>query len=409
MATARVAVPAPVPNPAMPAEGEQAPPPVGPPGDLGDRRRKSSGRSHKRSTSGYVGDVNVHVAAYEGNMEQLQRYVALGGNLEKVDSYEATALLLAAEKGHVDAVRFLLDSGASLAARDEHSYTALHLAAYYGRLNVAELLLQRGAEVSVVDDRGRTPRKLASRKEISKLLAAKEREAMLGVDVFTATERNDVEMVRKYVASRGNLDLKGRSGMTALHVACFNGYSEIARLLLEGGADTSAVDEDQDTPLHYACSNGQTDIISMLLTKGADPTALDGMGRTPGQRNNRPQIQKLLEEESYKSIPKNLAKLRTVTVDLQKRVDSNESLFVQKAIAIKGLRLALEEKDAEIRILKKKILQQDGELKQIKAKIVVADDLFKAIAAAGSGEGQVEAAIAGVVRRSQRGGECTIS
>ena len=78
-----------------------------------------------------------------------------------------------------------------------------------------------------LDDRGRTPRKLASRKEISKLLAAKEREAMLGVDVFTATERNDVESVRKYVASHGNLDVKGRNGMTALHVACFNGFSEV--------------------------------------------------------------------------------------------------------------------------------------------------------------------------------------
>ncbi|CAM9514561.1 unnamed protein product, partial [Phaeothamnion confervicola] len=291
------------------------------------------------------GDVNVHVAAYEGNMEQLQRYVAQGGNLEKADSYEATALLLAAEKGHVDAVRFLLDSGASLAARDEHSYTALHLAAYYGRVGVLELLLKRGAEVSAIDDRGRTPRKLASRKEISKLLAAKEREATLGIDIFAATDRNDAAMVRQYVASHGDIDLKGRSGMTPLHIACFNGYSEIARLLLDGGADTTAVDEDQDTALHYACSNGQTDIISMLLAKGADPTALDGMGRTPGQRNPRPQIQKLLEEESYKSIPKNLAMLRTMTADLQKHVDSNESLFVQKAIAIKGLRLKKKKKD----------------------------------------------------------------
>lgn len=37
------------------------------------------------------------------------------------------------------------------------------------------------------------------------------------------------------------------------------------------------------------------------------------------------------------------------------RVDTNESIFVQKAIAIKGLRIAIEEKDSEIRSLKRKV------------------------------------------------------
>lgn len=36
-------------------------------------------------------------------------------------------------------------------------------------------------------------------------------------------------------------------------------------------------------------------------------------------------------------------------------MDTNESIFVQKAIAIKGLRIAIEEKDSEIRGLKRKV------------------------------------------------------
>lgn len=35
-------------------------------------------------------------------------------------------------------------------------------------------------------------------------------------------------------------------------------------------------------------------------------------------------------------------------------MDTNEAIFVQKAIAIKGLRIAIEEKDTEIRSLKRK-------------------------------------------------------
>lgn len=37
------------------------------------------------------------------------------------------------------------------------------------------------------------------------------------------------------------------------------------------------------------------------------------------------------------------------------RVDTNESFLVQKALAIKGLRIAMEEKDSEIRSLRKKV------------------------------------------------------
>jgi len=37
------------------------------------------------------------------------------------------------------------------------------------------------------------------------------------------------------------------------------------------------------------------------------------------------------------------------------RVDTNESILVQKAIAIKALRIAMKEKDSEIRSLRKKV------------------------------------------------------
>lgn len=72
------------------------------------------------------------------------------------------------------------------------------------------------------------------------------------------------------------------------------------RLLLEGGADPNAIDEDRDTPLHYACSSGNLEIISLLLAKGADPTAADGLGRTPAERSTGTSVQRLLEAESYK-------------------------------------------------------------------------------------------------------------
>ncbi|CAM9740996.1 unnamed protein product, partial [Hapterophycus canaliculatus] len=256
---------------------------------------RTGGRSKPRP-----GGVHAHVAAYEGDLVKLRRYAEAGGDLEKRDSYRATPLLLAAEKGHESCVAYLLDVGADITATDEHDYTALHLAAYYGRVGVVALLLSRGANTSAKDDRGRIPKRLASRKEISNLLAAKETESKLGVDVIEAVERNDVAGVKSYIAGKGDLNQKGKNDMSPLHVAAFNGRAEIVGILLEGGADPNSVDEDKDTPLHYACSSGNVDIITMLLAKGADPTAADGLGRTPAERSTGTGVQQLLEAESYK-------------------------------------------------------------------------------------------------------------
>lgn len=49
----------------------------------------------------------------------------------------------------------------------------------------------------------------------------------LGVDVIEAVERNDVAGVKSYIAGKGDLNQKGKNDMTPLHVASFNGRTDI--------------------------------------------------------------------------------------------------------------------------------------------------------------------------------------
>jgi ankyrin repeat protein len=57
--------------------------------------------------------------------------------------------------------------------------------------------------------------------------------------------------------------------------------AEIARLLLESGADVNATQSGGFTPLHSAASNGSHDLVALLLEYGARPDCRCLQGKTP--------------------------------------------------------------------------------------------------------------------------------
>jgi ankyrin repeat protein len=63
-----------------------------------------------------------------------------------------------------------------------------------------------------------------------------------------------------------------RFGNTALHFACRHGEIELARKILDKGADPDAVTAEGDTPLLLAAATGSAELVDLLLEHGADPT-----------------------------------------------------------------------------------------------------------------------------------------
>ena len=62
-------------------------------------------------------------------------------------------------------------------------------------------------------------------------------------------------------------------GKTSLHAAADVGYLDIAKLLLDAGADTKRANAKGNTPLLTAALRNRTDLIKLLVEAGSDPNA----------------------------------------------------------------------------------------------------------------------------------------
>jgi len=221
--------------------------------------------------------AEIHDAVRAGNVQKVLEILdadpaQVNASDETRGTVGKTPLYIAIERGGKPMAELLIARGADVNAKGQWFETCLHRAAGVGARDIAELLVAKGANLNSKDDRGRTPLEVAVKDERRDFaLWLIDRGA--SVDIFSAIRLGLPDKAKTALDADPALlsatDTKGRP-RTPLHWAAYYGSAEIARLLLDRGADVNGDKRHMLTPIELAAARGHKDVAELLIAHGAE-------------------------------------------------------------------------------------------------------------------------------------------
>lgn len=185
--------------------------------------------------------VTLYLALQRGDIEQIERHIAWGTDMNQLDRDGYAPLHVAVREGRIAIARLLIRRGVDINLQDAHGHTAIYHAVLGSHLRIADLLLEAGTELDAT--------------------------ALL----LDAVQQGVIEReVIRYLAGKGaNLEKQDERGDTPLLIAIREGNHRLARHLVSFGANVTVTDAEGKTALEIAKSLKLGDIALLLQRNGA--------------------------------------------------------------------------------------------------------------------------------------------
>ena len=257
--------------------------------DVGIRGNRNWTLLHASSATGFVDIVRwlldhcVDAHPRQDNHEAPLHLAEAGGHpgqriiIDTVDDTRYTPLHLASLRGHFEIVRLLIKHGAEVTSQGSYQ-TVLHLASSSRCADTVRLLLEEGVGFNARYT-GHTPLHLASSVVSAETVTLDPASADDSELDAKSDYRGDI--VQVLIEHGADVTALDNTRATPLHLASSGGSAETMRVLIKHGADVSARNGSRQTPLHLASSSGSTETAWLLLNHGVDVNAQDASHNTP--------------------------------------------------------------------------------------------------------------------------------
>jgi ankyrin repeat protein len=268
--------------------------------DMADMLLRAGARVTARTREGVT---PLQLAATNGNPAVIDRLLKAGAPVnDSLTPAGDTAIMLAARTGKTDAVRVLIEAGANLNAQEKWGgTTALMWAVAERHPDAAKALINAGADVNARSSyvAAANGRGFEGRTPLANVADAKPADFASGwlTPLMFAAREGDVELARLLVDGGADVNAVAGDGKTALAMAIFNGNYDVGSFLVDRHADVNQADAQRFTPLFWAADRRNMEtapnfpwmvtkdplpLIRQLLDAGANPNAL--INNTPRAR-----------------------------------------------------------------------------------------------------------------------------
>ncbi|XP_034948756.1 serine/threonine-protein phosphatase 6 regulatory ankyrin repeat subunit A-like [Chelonus insularis] len=209
-----------------------------------------------------------------------------------------TPLMYAIKDDRISIVNRLIDLDADLNVYNNDNYNALHISVMNSREEIVKILLSNGADAAALGGpQKQTPVHLITKLPqngsgisiLRSLLNTSKCDIRLITDrfgripLFLAVETNNQSMCRELLMQQALNQLQATTPMgdTALHLAVRQRNTDIAKILIDYGAQVDIQNNEGQTPLHIASAEGDEILIKHFYDMNASASIPDHQDRTP--------------------------------------------------------------------------------------------------------------------------------